>query len=234
MEYCCGCFWNQGRRKKNQDSVAFWQMSNGKKTRILGVVCDGIGGLEEGETASGFLVRQLAAWFLGQGYLLEEERRLEASLHQMLYQCHEQLQAYSREKKLRLGTTLTLFLIRDSRVYWAHCGDSRLYFFHRRKSRLLTRDDVEATGALNRAMGLGEWKGVSAGRCRLREGDGLLLCTDGFYRGLKEEEMESLAPRNLQTDEQVTRLLEQLGKRRLYLGEKDNLSALYCVRCRKE
>ncbi len=233
VNYCCGCFWNRGHRTINQDSLAYWHMSKKNKNRILGVVCDGIGGAREGENASGFLVEQLTAWFLGAGFMLKGKRQIKAGLSQFLYQCHEQLKEYGMKKGIRLGSTMTMFLICEPYIYWCHCGDSRLYLLRRNRYLLITGDDIQSPGVLNRALGMGEWGGVTFGMRRIKCEDGILLCTDGFYRGLKEEEMASLRPAEFTSGEQIDRRLTQLGERRLFMGEKDNLTALYCVRKRE-
>lgn len=231
--YCCGHLWEQGSRLKNEDSLAFWQMSDGRKTRILGIICDGIGGLQEGENASGFVVRQSASWFVGKGCQIRGSRRIETDLLQLFFQLHEQLQAYGGEKGIKLGTAMTLFLIDDDYFYWAHCGDTRLYFFRRGKIRLMTRDHLEPSGALNRAIGVGSWKPPSTGRKRFKVGDKLLLCTDGFYRRLQSEDMNHLLRYEVFRDEQASRLLAQVGQRKLAMGERDNISALYCGKYRE-
>lgn len=230
--YWCGSYWNRGQRMINQDSLAYWHMSKGNKNRILGIVCDGIGGASEGENASGFLVERITAWFLGRSFDLNR-RRMETGLSQLLFQCHEQLKEYGLQKGIRLGSTLTMFVICEPYLYWCHTGDSRFYFFRGNRIHLMTRDDVQAPGVLDRALGMGEWRGISLGVRRIRPGDGILLCTDGFYRGLKKEEMDALRPAGLGADEQINRRLAQIGERKLFLGEKDNLTALYCVKNRK-
>ena len=57
---------------------------------------------------------------------------------------------------------------------------------------------------------------------------GFLLCTDGFYRRLKEREAgEILSPCNMQEELWVQRRLSTLGKSVFKQGEQDNCSAVY-------
>ena len=61
-----GVYWDKGNRKLNQDSITFQQVITGKGRAAMAVVSDGIGGLDEGEIASGFLIEKLVENFYGQ------------------------------------------------------------------------------------------------------------------------------------------------------------------------
>lgn len=230
QQYLSACFWNIGCREKNEDSIAFWQLCQGKRNRILGVVCDGIGGLAEGENASGYVVRQLAAWFVTKGYKIQKKKKLKAALQQLFFQLHEDIREYGRRKGISLGTTVSFFVMIGNRYVWGQAGDSRLYGIYRGKVTRVSVDDKEPGGALTKAIGVGDWKAPTFGKGRLRKGEALLLCSDGFYRGFKKEELEACLGRKAETPEQAERRLRQLGQRKLAKGEQDNISALYCKR----
>ncbi|MDD7026262.1 MAG: serine/threonine-protein phosphatase [Lachnospiraceae bacterium] len=222
--------WEQGKRQKNQDSLALWQMSRGKENRIMGIICDGIGGLQEGENASGYVVRQMASWFFARGCRIRGKKKLETEINQLTFQIHEELKAYGEGKGIRLGTTMTLFVAAGRRFYWYHAGDSRLYLLRRGKLYQLTGDNREEDGALNRAIGTGEWRAPTGRWKRFFGQDKLLLCTDGFYRGLSSEDICTCLSREIFQESQANRMLQQIGQRKLAMGEKDNISALYCGR----
>lgn len=232
--YCCASLWEQGRRQNNQDALALWHMSKKGKNRLWGIVCDGIGGLSEGENASSYVVRQSAAWFMTRGHRIRGRRKREKALQQLFFQLHEELKDYGSRKGIQLGTTVTFFWLDDRELLWGHCGDSRLYYLHRNRVKQLTRDDCQPDGALNKAIGAGDWRLLSLGRKRLGKRDRLLLCTDGFYRGLEPKELGECLNREFSGEEQVQRILRQMGERKLAMGETDNISALYCGRCRRE
>lgn len=159
---------------------------------------------------------------------MKDRQSLQAGLSQLLFQLHEELKSYGGTKGIRLGTTATFFLIRNKRLFWGHVGDSRLYFFRKGRLQQLTADHRGLDGALVRAIGAGEWRGLTTGWINIKEGDRLLLCTDGFYRGFSREEICSCLSRELRAESQAGRLLKQMGERKLAMGEKDNISALYC------
>ena len=50
-----GVYWDRGRRCVNQDSLTLQQALTRRGRMVLAAVSDGIGGLSEGENASGFI-----------------------------------------------------------------------------------------------------------------------------------------------------------------------------------
>lgn len=223
----CAHLWEQGKKSINQDSLAFWQMKKGNKNVAIGILCDGIGGLKEGENASGYIVRQCIAWFLSGGYKIKGRKKRLKALQQFFYQLHEELKEYGNKKNIKLGTTVTFFMINNRQLLWMHCGDCRLYYLRRRRIKQLTKDHCSMEGVLNQAMGVGAWHLLSMGHKRLRKGDKFLLCTDGFYSDLSYEELQRVLERNMENEEQAKRLLRQLYQRKISMGEGDNISALY-------
>ena len=191
----------------------------------MAVICDGIGGLEKGEEASSYVIRQLANWFMTEGYrmtLLKQQRRLQ----QLCYQLHQDLKDYGKENNLRLGTTMTCVLLDSNRIMWAHYGDCRLYLLRKRKARILTQDHIYS-GQLNRALGVGEWHLFSCGQRRIKRGDKFLLCSDGLYKKLSLQELHCVAKRTICNDAGANRMLRQLLEKKKNLKERDNISALY-------
>lgn len=232
-KYFCGHLWDTGMQQVNQDSLAFWQMKKGKENRIFAIVCDGIGGLSEGENASGYVVRQMVSWFMTSGYKIAK-KKWKKLLQQLLFQIHEELKEYGKAQGIKLGTTVTFFLADDQEFLWGHYGDSRLYRIRRGRIYLLTKDDCEKGGMVNRAIGAGEWHLPAMGKGRFRCKDRFLMCTDGFYRGLDIEELKLWGKREVEEDEQAERMLRQMGQKKLSGGEKDNISALYWGKVKRE
>lgn len=237
--------WETGRRDGvNQDSISLQQVKLGRNAAAFAVVCDGVGGLEEGETASGYVAEELTEWFYRQA--LPKGRKLlkfygkrlapyftyrmfRHAVSRQLYRQHRALQEYGEGKGLRLGTTVTVCLLWNRFFLWAQTGDSRLYRIGNRSSRL-TRDDT-AAGCLTRCIGAGAWKRPETGRGYLRRGQLLLLCSDGFYRRLPRARMREALLGEKGMDKRVTcrqleRRLEQTAGRLMERGEFDNISAV--------
>lgn len=214
-----------GERQNNEDSLVFWHFSKSGYNKAFAVICDGIGGLEQGEEASSYVVRQLANWFMTEGYKLSLSKQ-RIRLQQLCYQIDRELKEYGAENGFRLGTTMTCVFVSASRIAWAHYGDCRLYRLGKRKAKILTQDHLEE-GKLVRALGVGEWHTFSYGKRRIKKGDKFLLCSDGLYRNLKLEELKCWSKRSVYNEMQATRMLKQLLERKKNMKEQDNISALY-------
>lgn len=62
----------------------------------------------------------------------------------------------------------------------------------------------------------------------IREGQAVLLCSDGFRHFITEQELgDVLRPGQLQEERQVTRRLREIGEACMRRGERDNMSAIY-------
>lgn len=233
------------------------------------VVCDGIGGLKEGEYASSYVTMRVRDWFYDACLKHIEKRhgwkRIERSCTRTLYDCNRYLQLYGKERGIRLGTTMTMAIVRSDRLFgnpsedalpegmlsgrWIsgrlerivlaryalfHVGDSRAYKVGR-KCKRLTKDDSRAGNALDKCIGSFPWKGVRIRRGYLFGGEKLLLCSDGFWRRLKERELaESLwaagraSGRAGLAESQFGKRLRKLGQAARVRGERDNQSAVVC------
>lgn len=192
----------------------------------MAVICDGIGGLPQGEEASSYVVRQLANWFTAEGYRLNI-RRQKNMLQQLCFQMHKELKEFGKEKKIQLGTTIAVVLMENNNVYLFYTGDCRIYLIRNTKVRILTQEHHDERGNLNRAIGVGEWHLLCEERSKIRKGDKILLCTDGFYRNLDKEELRLWGKRKVDSDGQADRMLKQIFQKKINRGEKDNISALY-------
>ena len=64
MNYQVNVYWNKGAvRKSNQDSVLVLKALTSQGRVLLAAVCDGMGGMDRGEYASGYLTEELVTWF---------------------------------------------------------------------------------------------------------------------------------------------------------------------------
>ena len=192
----------------------------------MAVICDGIGGLPQGEEASSYVVRQLANWFTTEGYRLNIKKQRNV-LQQLCFQMHKEIKEFGIEKKVQLGTTVAVLLMENKKVYWFYTGDCRIYLIRNTKVRKLTKEHHDKVGNLNRAIGVGEWHLLCEDRRTMRRGDKFLLCTDGFYRNLDQEELRVWGKRKVESDGQADRMLKQIFQKKINKGEKDNISAMY-------
>lgn len=231
-----------------QDALVLEVAARGKKEAALLVVCDGIGGLEEGGYASSYVTMRLRNWFYG-AYLRcgkgkYGRRRTERGCIGVLYDCNCYLQRYGKEHGIRLGTTMTMALLEGRRLFRLggeplavkyqlfHVGDSRAYRLGKGCERL-TEDDSCGKNVLCRCIGSFPWQGVQKRCGYLWPGERMLLCSDGFWRQLGEKELtESLGNRGglrrrrELSEEQMEKRLRKLGEAARARGEKDNQTAV--------
>ena len=65
MEFISGYLWKKGAGDVNEDSLTIQQIRCQRKICLMAVLCDGIGGLKNGEFASGYVTEELVKWFYG-------------------------------------------------------------------------------------------------------------------------------------------------------------------------
>ncbi len=191
-------------RKRSHNEDAFLVMPEAG----LFAVADGLGGHASGEVASRTAVEELAACF---GRLAgAPEDRLREALRIANRAVHGRSQADARLSGM--GTTLVAgHFAEGGRLAVAHVGDSRAYLFRDGELRRLTEDhsllqdfirqshptpaEIEAYPHKNvivRAVGMRETVDADVSTVDAREGDLLLLCCDGLFGMLPDEQMAEI------------------------------------------
>lgn len=99
------------------------------QARGLYILCDGMGGHAGGEVASELAVNTLRQYF--QEYWTGNQLPTEDSIRKAVYLANQAIydrnQQDARSGVGRMGTTLVMLLIQDTKAVVAHVGDSRLY-----------------------------------------------------------------------------------------------------------
>ncbi len=155
----------------------------------IAVLCDGVGSAERGREAASrvatFMVNSLKTKPLSWSIQKSIIHFLE-NINAILY--NESMENFQREELL---TTIALVLIQDDRVYGANIGDSRIYLLRDKTLTLLSKDHIEANsqGVLSEAVGLREEVSINYFENLLKKGDKIILCSDGLYTVLKEQEI---------------------------------------------
>ena len=191
----------KGGREKNEDRMGYCY------TRDSGLfaLADGMGGHPEGEIASQMALQTMAALFQRDARpQLADPLRF---LHDAILAGHHQLLRYANEKGLMdtPRTTIVACILQGNTAYWAHCGDSRLYFVRGDKLIARTRDHsyselqntlssvVPVADRYNRNVlftclgSPGKPVVDTAGPLLLQQGDRILLCSDGLWGTVEDE-----------------------------------------------
>lgn len=144
-----------------------------------------------------------------------------------------------------MRTTLVVLAIDTNRAQacWAHVGDSRLHLFRGRRLLARTRDhslvqalrdaglsEAAAIGRVARSVLTASLGGVEgfeptvSSVLRVEPGDAFLLCSDGFWEGLSDDEMAAELRRSNSASQWIERM-ESLVERRAGAAQ-DNYSAV--------
>lgn len=202
------------QRINNEDSYLYWEPDSDEefsRQGRLAVIADGMGGYEGGQEASRLAVetvRHVYAHAFGDGP--------QTTLLEALESAHQTIQRYAVEHPQfhGMGTTCTAVSIVGRELSFAHVGDSRLYHIRAETISKLTRDhsyvgrlvesgivrseDAEfhpQRHVLTAALGSGR-QVVPHAPDRpfpLEEGDTLVLCTDGLWGVVGDQELARIA-----------------------------------------
>lgn len=198
-------------RTNNEDAFGYWEPESDdeflRKGR-LAIVADGMGGQDRGEDASRLAVEVVCETYR------ESQTDPQESLLAGFQVAHERIRQRGLEQtKSGMGTTCTAIAMTGTRMFYAHVGDSRLYLLSGGELTCLTNDhsqlmdlvragivspeDAEthpAKNVLSRSMGMSQsfQPDVASQPVELKEGDSLLLCTDGLWSLVNNEQLREV------------------------------------------
>lgn len=197
---------NTGGRANNEDAYRL----SVRDARACFVVSDGVGGEHGGEIASHAIVNTVVTHFEQQN--AASDAALLACLGAAKGEV-ARLQATDAALKKMSATVAMLLLDCERReAQWGHLGDSRIYQFRDQKICRVTKDHsavqqlVEAgyctadelrahplRSSLLGAIGVSDAEAADPVRAssEFASGDAFLLCTDGFWEWIAENQMEA-------------------------------------------
>ncbi|MGB4812879.1 MAG: protein phosphatase 2C domain-containing protein [Methylophilaceae bacterium] len=229
----------QGPRSHNQDRLAY----SYSKDALLLVVADGMGGHRYGEIAAQLAITNLTDAFQRQAdptivspakFLIEQIDQIHSTISQF---------AADRELIESPRTTVVAAIVQRGILYCAHAGDSRLYHFRNGELLFRTEDHSVVQSLYNKGKieknqmathpfrhkvysclgGETPPKIELADRQELADGDTILLCTDGVWNVLTDDQiMHILMQGNITAG--ITDLLDQAEA--ISLTQGDNMSAI--------
>lgn len=197
-----------GARATNQDRMGYCFT----RESLLMLVADGMGGHLHGEVAAQLALQAAAACFQADarplladphGFL---DRALRHAHHEILR--HQVLHELPEAPR----TTIVACVVQQGRAWWAHAGDSRLYWLRNARVVARTRDHSKVQSLID----LGQIDPAEAdvhpernkvlnclgspfeptidlgGDVAIDPGDTLLLCTDGVWSALPERALVAL------------------------------------------
>lgn len=227
------------KRENNQDFVAYWQPNTSEEEARHGwlyIVADGVGGADSGEFASRFATERTIDHYLGNNDATDWGERL---VHAMRT-ANTELRKYVAENRenSRMATTMVAAVFQESHVFLANVGDSRGYLWQNGRFTQITKDqslvaklveegaisEEEAKGhphenIILSSLGSEVNPQIDLFQLDLKQGDILLLCSDGLTKYVDKEEIAQII--TTKSPQQATTSLVQLANER---GGSDNIS----------
>lgn len=218
--------------------------------RVLAVICDGMGGMNGGETASKEATNVLISSYLAEqdsesvsDFFCREAKKMDETVANL---------KNPDGTPMKAGSTVVSVIIREGQMYWLSVGDSRIYLlrdgsmvpvtrdhnYRRELDEMLEKGTItqeyylkEATGrraeALTSYLGMG---GLRRIECNMRpfpleDGDIILLCSDGLYKSLDECQIRAMIEDNQISLEIATRRLVKMALQQA-VKKQDNTTAI--------
>ena len=245
-----GCAQSVGRQRDHNEDALFTLTTNlaSNQTRLpigLYIVADGMGGHKQGEIASGLAVRTLGTQIINKVFLtLINPKPIPPtdSIQEIMFAGMQDAHRNIIKEAPGSGTTLTAALIVGQQMTIAHVGDSRIYHVTEDgKIQALTRDHSlvmrmielgqltaeEAAihpqrNVLYRALGQGEPFEPDIDSYPLPATGYLLLCSDGLWGVVAEEEIAQLVANTTNLQQTCQLLIDAANES----GGPDNITAI--------
>lgn len=228
-----------GGRKENQDSAGI------KKTPLgyLIVVCDGMGGMQGGSVASQLAVQKIFET------VSAADKQANPSMTLIKAIRNANMAIIEEGKKTPelqgMGTTVTVLFLTPRSAIAAYVGDSRIYqlrkgkkifrtfdhsmVFEMVKKKIISEEQARLSAQSNvilKALGVKLDMEVETIELSYQKGDRFILCTDGFWGAMPEDELIRFLSEKKSVDkilDSTANVIESIG--RSSGTEYDNLTA---------
>ena len=207
----------QNGRETNMDSLLLTEREISGTKAFLGVVCDGVGSMNDGAYAGVEAVRLLNEWFI----YLSDIQRIGLRLRDEILLINSKITEAAKEQNFRTATTLSALLSVNGYIYIVHAGDSRIYSADTGSLKLLTVDAVTESGQLVTYIGNGN--DIDLFYSEFQKFNGIyLLCSDGLYKRVKDDFIYKNV--NTSNKKMIHKSLISLANTAVKKGERDNIS----------
>jgi serine/threonine protein phosphatase PrpC len=249
-----------GKVRMNNEDTFLALAFNAQELRFLGktgssdvaeqdfvfAVSDGMGGAKSGEFASKIATERITK-LLPRSFryrALGMDSGFQDILNELFLRIHQEMQTLARfyEECVGMGCTLSLGWITPGLFYFAHVGDSRIYYLPKHGSMQQITHDHNYVGWLRRQGQISEGearrhprrhvlqKALGAdhqfvepqiGVVKYEQGDRFLLCSDGLVDGLWDNRISALL-----STEALPEITQKLINEAIANSGQDNLTAL--------
>ena len=224
-------------RPNNEDSACIVENKSGD---LFLMVLDGMGGHCRGDAASHLAMEIISEKMLNTDKFLSYSS-MKATLLKTIKKANKEvnLLGSSKLEYLDMGTTLCLVAIRKDKTLLCNVGDSRCYILINGQLCQVSEDQTYVqflykTGKIKKEEmdthpkrhvlmnALGTYPSLSVATTEITNAyDAILLCSDGLYNMLSEQEIEDvLNIETLSTSDKIDLLISRANKK----GGKDNIA----------
>lgn len=229
-----------GSRETNEDYISCFTGDN----KFCFVIADGLGGEGSGDMASRFVCNHTVV-------LAEKAKTLDGEfLKESFGIIQKNLLRAKKELLITSGmtSTLSIVLFDGGKASWGHIGDSRIYWLKNGGIKQISVDHSLAQfmissgisenmdvrehpdrSTLMAAMGMenmGDAYEIDASGVEMNEAMSFLMCTDGFWQYVREDELLAVAAMSVSAEDTINRLVK-IAKKNAGSEERDNLSAIF-------
>lgn len=236
-------------KSNNQDSLSVLSLSTPQGKMAFAILCDGMGGLAKGEVASASVVNAFRDWATQRLPVLCQAPLSDAIIRSdwdaIIQQQNDLIKAYGGKLGVRLGTTVVVLLLTQTRYYILNVGDSRAYELAD-TIQVLTKDQTFvareiAAGRMTEEQAMTDSRRSVLLQCvgasedvypdmffgQVKAPATYMLCSDGFRHEITPEEIYAkMQPGVLSSEEDMTRNTADLIELNKQRQERDNISAL--------
>ena len=201
-------------------------------------VFDGMGGLAHGEAASLTAALRLK-------YILE--RKKVSNYEALIHDLNRMVCKKQKEFHTQIGTTAAIVCFGENSVAAANVGDTRIYFWRDGRLKQLSRDHTERNSVLEMQKEFGNLYQIDPSKVKdaltqhlgieedefilepevkrikeVRANDIILLCSDGLWNGVSDEEIEEI----LRKEKDLPEAAKSLRDQALWNYGKDNITMI--------
>lgn len=232
--YSVGNAQHIGKRDEQQDSFGISDIYNAQEVQekgILAVLADGMGGLKNGAQSSRKVISMMLDAFVNNKLCENFADGLQSIVQNVNDAIYMEFNHENEENMT--GSTVVAAFIKEDQFFWISVGDSRVYLFRNSQLTQLNREhnygtrlDEEARNgyisaadaendpnraALTSYIGIDELNEIDRNLepLQLQVGDRIVLCSDGVFSTITEDEMSAVLARQPQkaAQEMVERIV---------------------------
>ncbi|MBE7038160.1 MAG: serine/threonine-protein phosphatase [Ruminococcaceae bacterium] len=241
------------KKSINQDSFLIKKIKTSIGPVVFACICDGMGGLENGELASATVLHSFNDWinntlpYLTTSPICKE--KIFKQWEKIIKEDNNKIRQYGKlNNDIHLGTTLTAMLVTKKNYYIANIGDTRAYEISNKLTQLtkdhslvqrqidekiITPEQAKTAknqNVLTQCIGVNENVNPDFYFGKIRKNTTFMLCSDGFRHKLDECELElNFKSKQFKSQSDIKRKEELLIGYNKERGETDNITVTTIV-----